>query len=143
MIAFIYRAMGEPKYTKPRVSPFTDVRTDNIFFKEIAWAYDAGIAEGWRMKNGTRQFRPLAPIKRDAVAAFLMRASGDKASVATKSSFRDVPMSMIFVDEIKWMKDTGISTGWTHNNTYQPLSNTKRDAMAAFIYRWMKYTRRL
>ena len=143
VIAFIYRAMGSPAYTPPKKSPFTDVKTNNVFYKEIAWAYDTGIAEGWKMRNGTRQFRPLENIKRDAMAAFLMRAAGESAPNAKSKPFSDVPMSMIFVDEIKWMKDTGISTGWTHNNTYQPFSNTKRDAMAAFLYRWMKYTGRI
>ena len=141
-IVFIYRAMGSPAYTPPKKSPFTDVSTNNVFYKEIAWAHSVGIAEGWRMKNGTRQFRPLEPIKRDAMAAFLMRASGDKAPSA-KKSFADVKTNQPHAAAITWMKDTGISTGWTHNNTYQPYSNTKRDAMAAFIYRWMKYTNRL
>lgn len=143
VIVFIYRAMGSPAYTPPKKSPFSDVPTSNVFYKEIAWAHSVGIAEGWRMKNGTRQFRPLEPIKRDAMAAFLMRAAGDKAPVVKTRPFSDVSASSIFAGEIQWMKNTGISTGWKHNNTYQPLSNTKRDAMAAFIYRWMKYTKRL
>lgn len=140
MIVFIYRAMGSPSYTAPAKSPFTDVSTNNVFYKEIAWAYENGIAEGWKMKDGTHQFRPLEPVKRDAVAAFLMRAAGEKAPVSKTAPFSDVPTSLIFADEITWMKETGISTGWKHNNTYQPFSNTKRDAMAAFIIRWMNYT---
>ena len=140
MIVFIYRAMGSPAYTPPKKSPFTDVSTNFVFYKEIAWAYENGIAEGWKMKNGTRQFRPLEPVKRDAVAAFLMRASGEKAPVSKTPPFSDVPKSTIFVNEIAWMKKTGISTGWKHNNTYQPYSNTKRDAMAAFVVRWMDHT---
>ena len=140
MIVFIYRAMGSPAYTPPKKSPFADVPTSNVFYKEIAWAYSEGIAEGWKMKNGTRQFRPFEPVKRDAVAAFLTRAAGEKAPVSKTAPFSDVPTSLIFSDEIAWMKKTGISTGWKHNNTYQPFSNTKRDAMAAFIIRWMNYT---
>lgn len=143
-IVFIYRAMGSPAYTPPTKSPFADVPTNNVFYKEIAWAYSTGITEGWKMRNGTRQFRPFEPIKRDAMAAFLMRAAGVKnPPKATKAPFSDVPTSLIFADEIQWMKSTGISTGWAHNNTYQPFAETKRDAMAAFIYRWMKYTKRL
>ena len=140
MIVFIYRAMGSPAYTPPKKSPFTDVSTKHVFYKEIAWAYENGIAEGWKMKDGTRQFRPFEPVKRDAMAAFLMRAAGEKAPVSKTAPFSDVPKSTIFVNEIAWMKETGISTGWTHNNTYQPYSDTKRDAMAAFMIRWMDYT---
>lgn len=142
VIVFIYRAMGSPKFTAPKVSPFSDVKTNNVFYKEITWAYSTGISTGWLMKNGTRQFRPLEPVKRDAMAAFLMRASGDKAPKAS-NSFADVKKTQAHAAAMTWMKNTGISTGWTHNNTYQPFANTKRDAMAAFIYRWMKYTKRL
>lgn len=139
MIVFIYRAMKVRNYTPPKKSPFADVKTNNIFYKEIAWAYEAGISTGWKMRNGTRQFRPLENVKRDAVAAFLMRASGEKAPKITRAPFSDVSTKTIFAPEIAWMKQTGISTGWKHNNTYQPLSNTKRDAMAAFMIRWMDY----
>ena len=145
VIAFIYRAMGSPKFTAPKKSPFTDVSTKHVFYKEIAWAYSEGITEGWKMRNGTRQFRPNANIKRDAMAAFLMRASGDKAPKVAQS-FRDVKSTQPHSAAMTWMKNTGISTGWIHKSglpTYQPFSNTKRDAMAAFLYRWMKYTNRL
>ena len=142
MIVFIYRAQGSPSYTPPKKSPFTDVSTSNVFYKEIAWAYENGIAEGWKMKDGTRQFRPFEPVKRDAVAAFLMRASGEKAP-ATKQSFADVKTNQPHAAAMTWMKDKGISTGWKNGSnlpTYQPMSNTKRDAMAAFMVRWMNYT---
>lgn len=143
MIVFIYRAMGSPAYTPPKKSPFKDVKTNNIFYKEIAWAYDTGISTGWKMKDGSREFRPLQPVKRDAMAAFLMRASGDKKPAVRNSVFKDVSKKTIFAAEIQWMKDKGISTGWKSKNglpTYQPLSNTKRDAMAAFMIRWLEKT---
>lgn len=143
MIVFIYRAMGSPAYTPPKKSPFIDVKTNNIFYKEIAWAYHTGITEGWKMKDGTRQFRPLEPVKRDAVAAFLMRASGDKAP-AFKQVFQDVKSNQPHANAIVWMKNTGISNGWANGKNlpnYQPMSNTKRDAMAAFIVRWMDYVK--
>jgi len=138
VIVFLYRAMGSPEYTAPKKSPFADVKTNNVFYKEIAWAHDTGISTGWKMKDGTRQFRPHQNVKRDAMAAFLMRASGDKAP-SYKKAFKDVSANTVFAAEIQWMKDKGISTGWA-NGTYQPLSNTKRDAMAAFMIRWLDKT---
>lgn len=142
MIVFIYRAMGSPSYTPPKKSPFTDVSTKHVFYKEIAWAYSEGIAEGWKMKDGTRQFRPFEPVKRDAMAAFLMRASGQKAPAA-KKSFADVNTNQPHAAAMTWMKETGISTGWKNGSklpNYQPYSNTKRDAMATFIIRWLDKT---
>ncbi|MGO4432966.1 carboxypeptidase-like regulatory domain-containing protein [Paenarthrobacter sp. RAF9] len=58
------------------------------------------------------------------------------ASQGTRG-FDDVPLGAQFQDEIQWLADKGISTGWEANGsrTYQPLSPVNRDAMAAFMYR--------
>ena len=69
MAAFLYRSAGEPAYTPPRDSPFEDVSSTSTFYKEISWAESVGITTGWR--DGT--YRPLQPINRDAMAAFVYR----------------------------------------------------------------------
>jgi len=69
MAAFMYRLAGSPAFTPPTISPFTDVGSDNQFYKEISWMYDTGISRGWP----DHTYRPLEPVKRDAMAAFLFR----------------------------------------------------------------------
>lgn len=69
MAAFLYRMAGSPNYSPPAVSPFTDVGTNNQFYKEINWLAARGISTGWA--DGS--FRPLQPIARDAMSAFLYR----------------------------------------------------------------------
>lgn len=139
MIAFIYRAMGRPSYTAPTSSPFRDVSTDFVFYKELCWAYEEGIAEGWG-SGSNRTFRPLDPVQRDAVAAFLYRAA-DAGDSSTSNSFVDVPAGHIFAKEITWLAKTGISRGWS-DGTFRPDALIKRDQMAAFMMRWMKQTGR-
>ena len=63
-------------YTPPKKSPFADVSTGQQFYKEMAWLADRGISTGWLEANGTRTYRPMQPINRDAMAAFLYRAVG-------------------------------------------------------------------
>lgn len=132
--AFLYRAAGSPAYTPPKVSPFKDISArDTIFYKEISWAHEMGIAEGW--PDGT--FRPYENAKRDAMAAFLYRASGSPSfTPPARSPFVDVTRTKnsIFYKEITWAHSEGITTGWS-NRTFQPLSEIKRDAIAAFVYR--------
>ncbi|MCL2594423.1 MAG: S-layer homology domain-containing protein [Promicromonosporaceae bacterium] len=71
MAAFLYRAAGSPEFEAPDEPTFSDVpRTDRFFFY-IEWLADTGITTGW--PDGT--FRPLAPVERQAMAAFLHRAS--------------------------------------------------------------------
>ena len=141
MIVFIYRAMGAPTYTAPRTSPFRDVAPSFVFYKELCWAFEQGIARGWG--SGTnRTFRPLEPVKRDAVAAFLYRAAGEPAAKASGADrFVDVPRSHIFAKEIGWLATTGISRGWD-DGTFRPNAYIKRDQMATFVMRWMKHTGR-
>lgn len=76
MAAFVYRFFHDHWFagtvaapTPPTTSVFVDVATDNPFHAEIAWLASSGIATGW--EDGT--FRPLTPIARDAMAAFLFR----------------------------------------------------------------------
>lgn len=67
--AFLYRYAGSPAYSPPGASPFSDVSTSNMFYKEISWLASRQISTGW--PDGT--FRPLLHVARDAMAAFLYR----------------------------------------------------------------------
>ncbi|MGP9649430.1 S-layer homology domain-containing protein [Glutamicibacter sp. AOP38-B1-38] len=143
--AFCYRMKGRPAYTPPATSPFKDVPTNNIFYKEICWAESQGIVNGW--SNGT--YKPFEPIKRDAIAAMLYRMAPSSAYSFTPPEslgFVDVPKSTIFYREIEWMRSTGISTGWEKDTfvwdirdwtrEYRPLNTATRAEAAAFFVRW-------
>lgn len=143
MAAFLYRLAGSPSYNAPAKSPFTDVATNNQFYKEISWLAETGVSTGY--PDGS--FRPLAPVKRDAMAAFMNRFAGEQCSVGDASgykapaaaSFTDVATNNLFHKEISWMKDSGVSTGWS-DNSFRPLEDVSREAMAAFINRLDGYT---
>jgi serine protease len=79
MAAFLYRMAGSPEFTAPVASPFADVSTGQQFYKEMAWLADQGISTGWTEANGTVTYRPLQPISRDAMAAFLYRMGNPTA----------------------------------------------------------------
>ena len=136
MAAFLYRQAGSPKVALPAKSPFTDMKPGQEHYTAVIWAYQNGVTEGWRMPNGTFQFRPVQPIARDAMAAFLYRFAGEPAYTQPSAKcFTDVARGMKFSQEMCWMRSTGISTGWS-NGTYRPLDSVKRDAMAAFLQRY-------
>lgn len=132
MAAFLYRLAGQPAFTPPASSPFVDVPTTSQFYKEIAWLASTKISGGWPDQT----FRPLQPVNRDAMAAFLHRFAKvtDFVPPAT-SPFVDVPANAQFYKEIAWLASTGISTGWD-DRTFRPLQPVNRDAMAAFMYRF-------
>jgi len=78
MAAFFYRAAGSPHVDLPATSHFSDVSTDNQFYREITWLASKGISTGW--PDGT--YRPVTPIARDAMAAFIYRYTEKVANQA-------------------------------------------------------------
>ncbi|MCT1716112.1 S-layer homology domain-containing protein [Dermabacter hominis] len=137
VIAYMYRIADEPAYTPPRRSPFLDVDQSQPFYKEICWAHSTGLTTGWKVRGGW-EFRPYQPILRDAMAAFLFRASGESLSGVNFGGFKDVNSSLVFEKVIKWMGSTGISRGWD-DGTYRPFNQTTRAELAAFLYRYMEH----
>ncbi|WP_422115702.1 S-layer homology domain-containing protein [Brachybacterium sp. UNK5269] len=69
MAAFLYRSAGQPAYSLPAVSCFTDVSRSQVYAKKMCWMKVEGISKGW--PDGT--YRPLQPFMGDAMAAFLQR----------------------------------------------------------------------
>ena len=96
------------------------------------------------MPDGSSEFRPLSPINRDAMAAFLYRYDAAQPDGAqgyeppATSPFADVSESNQFYTEISWMAEREIAQGWDGNDgtsIFRPLNNVARDAMAAFLVR--------
>jgi hypothetical protein len=142
MAAFMYRLAGSPEFTPPSVSPFSDVKPSTQFYREITWLASQGISTGWAEPNGSRTYRPLQPVARDAMAAFTYRfaskfAGSTSYAPPATSPFTDVTPRTQFYKEITWLASRGISTGWKEATgpTYRPLNSVARDAMAAFMSR--------
>ncbi len=136
MAAFLYRLEGEPEFKAPAKSPFKDLSTGQQFYKEMTWLYSKGISTGWTEKDGSRTYRALQPINRDAMAAFLYRYAGSPSvSLAAVSPFKDINKSTLYYREMVWLQQSGITTGWA-DGTYRPLQPINRDAMAAYLYRY-------
>ncbi|HET7414671.1 MAG TPA: S-layer homology domain-containing protein [Arthrobacter sp.] len=138
MAAFLYRLAGEPRYNPPNTSPFTDYRPGDKFYKEIAWLEETGITNGWKVGRNKYEYRPLEPINRDAMAAFLYRMAGKPAYTPPRNSpFKDYGPGDKFYKEVAWLENTGITTGWP-DGTYRPVEPINRDAMVTFLWRFDK-----
>ncbi|HHU37951.1 MAG TPA: S-layer homology domain-containing protein [Propionibacterium sp.] len=110
---------------------FSDVPAGTPFHREITWITDVGIATGW----GDGTFRPVQPVNRDAMAAFLYRLAEPVGyQPPAESPFTDITPQTQFYKEMAWLAEKGISTGWD-DGTYRPWEPVNRDAMAAFMYR--------
>lgn len=138
MAAFLFRLAGQPSFTPPTTSPFVDVPTSHVFYKEIAWMASMGISKGWATPHGT-EFRAEWSTSREVMAAFLYRFKDSPSYTPTGDSpFRDVRPGLVFYGEILWLAAEGISTGWNAGagcREYRPAQNVLRSEMAAFLYR--------
>jgi beta-glucosidase len=114
---------------------------DTQFAAEIARLADLGITTGF--PDGT--FRPVQPINRDAMAAFLFRLAGQpeftaapaaSTNVTPSGPFTDVTPGNQFFREISWLRTTGVTTGFT-DGSFHPYEPVNRDAMAAFLTRYI------
>jgi len=133
-VAFLYRVAGEPAVTFSE--EFDDVGPDHPFATEITWAVEEGITTGF--PDGT--FRPTEPVTRRASSALLFRFAGEPAgdfAAAAAAAFTDVTTDTAFANEIGWMVDAEITTGFP-DDTFRPGISVTRQAKAAFLYRYQQ-----
>src|SRR5687767_9606402 len=110
---------------------------------------DNGISTGFMSGCGAFAppcYLPSNNVTRQAMSAFIARlvlgAAGANALPACSvAPFSDVPTGHQFCKEIKWMKDTSVSTGFASGcgafmpPCYLPANNVTRQAMSAFLFR--------
>lgn len=142
MAAFLYRWAGKPAYTPSAADKkrFTDVTASTPHHNEIWWLAHEGISEGW-CKGNTCEFRGMASVTRQDMAAFMHRLVGDygpaeRAEYAT-ITFKDVNNSTPHNQDIMWLARTGITQGWGSgsNREFRGSKAVVRQDMAAFLYR--------
>lgn len=121
-------------------SPFVDVRAGVEHYDAMLWMGTSGISTGWRTSAG-REYRPLQPVNRDAMAAFLYRLAGSPAvKLPSRSPFRDMAPNRDHYKAVIWAYNEKITTGWKTSGGVEfcPTTPINRDAMAAFLYRFAK-----
>jgi hypothetical protein len=129
-VAFLYRMAGEPAGSFPNPG-FSDVQANHPFFREIAWAVQEDVADGYT--NNT--FRPGNAVSRQAMAAFLYGfLDGASDPTPPNPGFSDVSTGNPFFTQIAWLVDAEIADGYS-NGTFRPSTAISRQAMAAFLYR--------
>jgi hypothetical protein len=133
MAAFLYRAAGSPLGADPScaVAPFDDVAIGHPFCGEIAWMVAEGVTTGY----GDGAFRPGDAISRQAMAAFLFRwTDQDRGGACAGTDFSDVDADHPFCEEIAWLADTGVTSGY-EDGAFRPGTVVTRQATAAFLHR--------
>ncbi len=129
---------------------FTDITSETPHLNEVYYLISTGISEGWTFEDGSKEFRPLAPVARADMAAFLKRLAfrlGDNDSKDYSPSgdilsvFTDVDVTETTTyhqADILWLAENEIAKGWAEKDgttTFRPFESVARADAAAFLRR--------
>lgn len=120
-------------------SSFADVGVSASFFTYIQWMASSGISTGTVQPSGLPLYKPSDAVSRQAMAAFLLRLSGDTFTAPLKATFADMDSSNPFYAAVEWMAVHGISTGTVQSSgkpLFKPTDPVSRQAMALFLARY-------
>ena len=125
IITFIWRAMGEPKYTIYN-NPFTDVNYKDYYYSPSWWAFEKGMVEKGK-------FQADKFVTRADTVVYLWKMSGSP-DMGTVSTFKDVPANASYAKAVAWAVKKGITTG-TSETTFSPNATCTRGHIVTFLQR--------
>jgi len=128
IITFIWRAMGEPKYTIYN-NPFTDVNYKDYYFSASWWANEKGMVEKGK-------FEADKFVTRADTVVYLWKMSGSP-EVGITNIFTDVPTDAVYAKAVAWAVQNGITSG-TSANTFSPDDTCTRGHIVTFLQRAVK-----
>jgi len=133
MAVFLLKAKNGICYTPPPCTGvFADVPCPSPFSDWI----EALAAEGITGGCGGGNYCPASPVRRDQMAAFLLKSLNGPAYVPPPCTgvFADVPCPSLFADWIEQLAADGITAGCGGGN-YCPQNPNTRGQMAVFLQR--------
>jgi hypothetical protein len=134
MAVFVLKAEHGVCYTPPPCTPpgaFADVPCPSPFADWI----EAMAAEGITGGCGGGNFCPLATVRRDQMAPFLLKAVHGPNYTPPRCNgiFADVPCPSLFADWIEQLKAENVTVGCGNGTVYCPANANTRGQMATFL----------
>jgi M6 family metalloprotease-like protein len=137
MAVFLLRGIHGSSYTPPSVGASTGFNDVPTTYWAAPWIKQLA-AEGITGGCGGGNYCPSAPVTRDQMAVFLLRAKHTSSytppDVGSGTGFTDVPTTHWAAAWIKQLAAEGITGGCTAT-TYCPTVTVTRDQMAVFLVR--------
>lgn len=129
IVTFIWRALGRPE-TVNQTHPFTDVETDDFYYKAILWAVENKVTSGYTETI----FAPDVTCTRAEIVTFLWRAFGKPAATSAQHPFTDVKTDAFYYNAMLWAVERGIAKGYTAT-MFAPYASITRGETVTFLYR--------
>lgn len=128
IVTFLWRAAGEPE-PQSSISPFSDVKPTDYFYKAVLWAVENNITSG----EGNGKFGSGNPCSRGQAMTFIWRAAKEPEAVAA-NSFADVKSGSYYEKAVNWAVANKVTSG-TSATTFSPDESCTRGQIVTFLYR--------
>ncbi len=129
IVTFLWRAAGSPEPTTTQ-NPFTDVDSDDYYYKAVLWAVEEGITNG----ISATMFGPKQICSRAQIVTFLWRAAGSPEPATTQNPFADVDSDDYYYKAVLWAVEEGVTNGMNATTFGSKLNCTRAQAIT-FLYR--------
>jgi len=129
VVTFLWKAAGAPE-PEGTATSFTDVSSDDYFYKSVLWAVENGVTGG----TSPTTFSPSVPCTRAQVATFLYAAKGKPGFETTSSPFSDVKDGAWFYEPVLWAVENGVTSG-VGNGLFGTNQTCTRSQIAMFLYK--------
>ena len=130
-VTFLWRTAGEPE-PMTNDMPFTDVPSDQYYYKAVQWAVEEGITAG----TSATTFSPDSPCTRGQIVSFLWRFAREPEPLLEEMPFTDVSAGMYYENPVLWAAYYGITAGITPT-LFGPDSPCTRGQIVCFLYRYV------
>ena len=110
---------------------FTDVKTTDWFYDEVAYVYEEGIM------NGTTDttFDPNGTLTRAMVVTMLYRMENEP-NISAAGTFSDVSRGQWYTEAVEWAAAENIVNG-VGNGKFAPNDPITREQLATILYRYL------
>lgn len=122
VMTFLWRAKGSPE-PQAAESPFSDVSSDDWFYKPALWASENGIATG-------TAFNPGNPCTNAEALTFLWRAEGKPAASVYNSAVALAASGQYYARPAAWAETNGLFAG----TEFDPAAPCSRAGLMAYLY---------
>ena len=109
-------------------NPFSDVKSTDMFYSDIMWAWENGIVEG----DNTGMFRADDKLTRAQVVTMLWRMN-DKPTAKNAATFTDLTQDW-YKAAVAWAVEKGIVNG-VGNNKFAPNETCTRAQIVTMLWR--------
>ena len=119
---------------KPGVSRFTDVKSSDWFYEDVAYAFENGLFQG----TSDTTFSPNNNMSRGMFVTVLGRSAGIDEEAYRSFSFSDVPVGEYYAPHVNWAYGIGVVNG-AGGGKFGPNEPIRRQDLVTMLYRYVAH----